>query len=644
MNLIDSLKKYSEEIVLGFVLLTGAVLRFHHLGFTSLSNDELSAITRAQHDSFSAMIRNGVMIDFHPAGVEAFMYYWMKFFGDNVFIIRFPFAVAGILSIFMLYLLAARWFNKTTALFAAAALSTLAFPLLYTQLARPYAFGLLFILAAAYFWTRILFPRENEPISGRQKKLLIAGFILSMSACTHTHYFALMLAGIIGVSGFFFLRKTNYKSYLISGILILLLFIPEIPVFSAQMSIGGLAWLSKPDESFFRGFINYCFNDSDFIFYLFITTMVSSFIYFRKRLELTKFHWLCILWFLIPFFIGYYYSVLRSPVLQYSTLLFGFPFLLMFIFSFIPDNAFRKNTVLIAVILFTLTVSYNTVKVKLYYWTHHFGVFKEIAEDAVKWTDTYGEDKITKVITVINPKYIDYYFDKMGHKMKIDFYKMEDESDLARLIAVVNNSSKTYLLYGWSNIWHPQEALQIIMKKFPLLIERDTFFNSSISLFKRDANAELSKSFLQFSTDYETDHWGEETKARTDELAHSGTYSEKLDAGKEYSISYKIKLVDLYPDGNRTVTASVWFNSKEATTDAKLVLEFVSGGKSFGWNAADLKSFNLKPGEWQQAIVSRPLPEMNAVDDIVKVYVWNSGKKTFYIDDFEVRIEKQMNQ
>ena len=132
MNLKDQIKKFPEEFILGLILLIGAVLRFHHLGFTSLSNDELSAIVRAQYNTFSEMIQNGVMIDFHPAGVEVFMYYWMKIFGDGVFIIRFPFAVAGIFSIFILYLLARRWFNKTTALFSAASLSFLQFPLLYS--------------------------------------------------------------------------------------------------------------------------------------------------------------------------------------------------------------------------------------------------------------------------------------------------------------------------------------------------------------------------------------------------------------------------------------------------------------------------------------------------------------------------------
>src|SRR5436190_5899530 len=192
MALIERIKKYPEETVLVFILFIGAILRFHHLGFTSLSNDELSAIMRAHQNSFSELIQNGVMTDFHPAGVEIFQFYWIKLFGDGVFIVRFPFVIAGILSILLLYLLAVRWFNKTSALFAASALCFLQFPLLYSQLARPYAFGLLFALASAYFWTLILFPEPNETIDRKKNLLLHIGFIFSMSACMHTHYFAFM--------------------------------------------------------------------------------------------------------------------------------------------------------------------------------------------------------------------------------------------------------------------------------------------------------------------------------------------------------------------------------------------------------------------------------------------------------------------
>jgi hypothetical protein len=638
MTITERVKKYPEETALIFLLLIGAVLRFYHLGFTSLSNDELSALIRTRFSGFSELIEKGVAVDGHPAFIQVLLFYWIKTFGDDVFIIRVPFAIAGILSVLFIFLLGKKWFGKTTGLFAAAATSTLQFPLLYSQLARPYVFSMLFTLMAAYFWTIVLF----ESTENRKKRIVqLAAFILSMSACMYTHYFSFVEAILIGIAGLFFLNRENRKEYVASGIIIVLLFLPHLSLFFRQLDIGGVGlWLGKPDESFFRNFIDYCFNDSYIVYYLCIGICVAGFVYFRKRITLSKYHWLSLLWFILLFFIGYYYSIFRNPVLQSSTLLPGFPFLLLFIFSFIPTEAFNRKISFTALLAFTIITGFSTVKEKHYFWTNHYGVFKEIAADAMKWSDKYGEHKMAKVISVANPKYIDYYFDKAGRKMKMDLYSTYEESDLGKLQNLVDTTSATYFLYGWTNVWHPYEAARIIMNKFPLIAEKDTFFNSEIILYKRDTTVVTTKIQLPDATDFEDNHWGDELKLRTDELAHSGKYSQKLDDKTEYSISFTKPLSSLQPPENKLVTAIAWVNAKEKDNNAKLVLSFESGGKAFEWYSASVASFNLKPGEWQKVTISRPVPKMKGNDDVMKVYIWNEGKKTFYVDDFEVRVEK----
>ena len=360
--MLEKIKKYPEETALAIILLIGAVFRFYHLGYTSLSNDELSALVRTRFTSFSELIEKGVAVDGHPAFVQVLLYYWTKIFGDGVFAIRFPFAVAGIFSILFLYLLGKKWFSKATGLFAAAAFSTLEFPLLYSQTARPYIFSVLFVLMAAYFWTKVLF--ENVIDRNRKNKThLLVAYILSMSACMYTHYFSFLMAAVIGITGLLFMTKENRKEYILSGAVILVLFLPHLSIFFTQLNIGGVGlWLGKPDENFLRNFISYSLNDSDLLFYLFFGICVASFIYFRKTLVITRYHWFSIGWFLVLFFIGYYYSVLRNPVLQTSTLLPGFPFLLLFVFSFIPEHSFNKKIIFSCLAVFTLVSGYRDRK------------------------------------------------------------------------------------------------------------------------------------------------------------------------------------------------------------------------------------------------------------------------------------------
>ena len=137
----------------------------------------------------------------------------------------------------------------------------------------------------------------------------------------------------------FFLNKSNFKGYFISAVSIFILYIPHIPVFRYQFGIGGVGgaegWLGKPQSDWLWKYIQYCFNDSTLLMSLFFLFFLISLIVGYKTIKLTKFHILSLLFFIVPFIIGYSYSVYRNPILQFSILIFSFPFLLMFLFSFI---------------------------------------------------------------------------------------------------------------------------------------------------------------------------------------------------------------------------------------------------------------------------------------------------------------------
>ncbi|MEM9025056.1 MAG: glycosyltransferase family 39 protein, partial [Bacteroidota bacterium] len=133
--------------ILALIFLLGAALRFYHLGDWSLSNDELSGLARTHYDSLEDVIQHGVRTEGHPAGYHLFAYAWTGLADTSNAAYRFPFALIGTLSIGLFYLLGARWFGRSVGLMAAAAFATLAFPILYSQLARPYSLALAASLA-----------------------------------------------------------------------------------------------------------------------------------------------------------------------------------------------------------------------------------------------------------------------------------------------------------------------------------------------------------------------------------------------------------------------------------------------------------------------------------------------------------------
>ena len=129
MNIVEANKSKNEYWVLLVILVVAAVLRFYNLGSTSLSNDELSSIVRAQYPTFHHLYEEGIKTDVHPAGLQVFLYSWIKIAGDSPFAVRFPFAVCGVLSVLFVFLIGRYWFNSLTGLFSAAALASLPLPM-----------------------------------------------------------------------------------------------------------------------------------------------------------------------------------------------------------------------------------------------------------------------------------------------------------------------------------------------------------------------------------------------------------------------------------------------------------------------------------------------------------------------------------
>jgi uncharacterized membrane protein len=636
-------KRNTEAFFLLIILIIGAAFRFYNYYSWSLSNDELSALTRLNFSSFSEMIEKGAAIDGHPVGVQSFLYYWVKLFGESEVSVRLPFIIAGILSILFAYLIAERWFNRTTGLFVAISLACLQFPILYSQLARPYSPGLLFSLSMVYFWTLILFPsKQNRSKSYTDSKTNIAGFVISTSACMYTHYFAFMFAGIVCLTGLLFIDRNNSKAYIISGILIILLYIPHFNIFRQQLSYGGVGeWLGKPTKDFLRTFIEYGFNGSDIVFYMMWGICIFSFIIFRQTLELSKFHIITLLWFLLPYLIGYYYSVHINPVLQYSTLLFSFPFLLIFIFSFIPDVLDDIKTIVILFIVGAV-ISVSTVFGNNFYSTQHFAVFKELAQDVIKWDDQYGEQNITRTINVFHPNYIQYYMRKYDKKTSFAIYETNSPQLIAKLKTIVDTATTQYFIYGWSNIYSDPVINEIIKSKYPNIVEEDTFFHSAITLYSKKSNAEPQpKVIYEKSFDFEEiKPVGKDSQLVSEDFAHSGTHSIKLDNNTEYSpgITESLSTINTIEG---IVDASVWVYLPDTSSETSLVITFESNGKVSDWYSVSLKDYAHQPNKWTQVIGSRKIPNAASSADIMKVYIWNKDKNTLYFDDLDVKIYKQ---
>jgi hypothetical protein len=157
------------------IMAAAAILRFINFAGFSLSNDELSALVRVQFNTFRELVDNGFFVDGHPGGIQVFLFYWVKLFGESEASLRFPFVIMGVAAVWFSWLTAKLWFGKTSALFVAACMALLQFPILYSQIARPYGSGLFFAMLTAYFWTRLIFYFDTN---SRRKYFDTTGYII----------------------------------------------------------------------------------------------------------------------------------------------------------------------------------------------------------------------------------------------------------------------------------------------------------------------------------------------------------------------------------------------------------------------------------------------------------------------------------
>ena len=472
--------KRMDYILLGVIMLVAAVLRLWKLGDVPFMHDEFSALLRTRFDNFHDFIQQGVMPDSHPIGVQLFLWGWVKLFGWSEFWVKLPFALMGIASIYLIYLIGQQWFNRKVGLFSAAFFAVSQFTVFYSQLARPYSAGLFFVLLMAYYWHKIVFE-DKKPTVG-----IYIGFALSAWACSLMHYFSIAQAGLIFLTGLFFLPKERRKAYWLSGIGAVVLFAPTLPIFYQQLfvsgSIGG--WLSAPKPTFLLDFIQYTMNYS-MLFMFFVGNIIIFPLMMGKRSkQRNPLRWFGIAWFVIIFAIAFVYSLTREPILQQSTLIFSFPFVVIVAFSMFGTRTLSpwETALEVTAILFAGTASLIMER-RHYDLMYHQG-FDQIAVEMKSDREHFG-DRIQFATKTEIGEAIKFYQEPLGIDECIVFSRIytEDgdfvrEPELGDFNRWLSEHHETPMLgFGWTDYANPLWETTAV-GNYPYLIEKKDWFTS----------------------------------------------------------------------------------------------------------------------------------------------------------------------
>ncbi|MCK4856135.1 MAG: hypothetical protein KAT31_17775, partial [Bacteroidales bacterium] len=347
---------------------------------------------------------------------------------------------------------------------------------MYSQIARPYMSGMFFSLLMVYGWHRYLFRPGKSPIAW----LIL--YVLASAVCAYNHYFSLMFAAVVGVSGLCFVTRRRLISYSLAGIAIFGLYIPHLPIFFHQFSEKGVeGWLGKPDNDFIIDYISYIFHFSPLVY-----AMVAIIIVAGMRLQRgtgllkSKFFIISLAWFILPILIGFFYSRYVNAVLQYSGLIFTFPFFLFLVFGNLPD--IKKPVKYLAVPLISLVLILTLIYGRQYYSLFYQSRFKHLILDTEQTLSKYGADNCL-VIMDSHKKISDYYYDALD--IRFDHFHYDDFTHRNEFIDLLRNAQTDYLSLAVDS--RTDLALPgIIMQYFPNIILKKDYFGGNYYLFSKN--------------------------------------------------------------------------------------------------------------------------------------------------------------
>jgi uncharacterized membrane protein len=221
------------------ILLASAVVRLWNLGKQSLWFDETYTAYVAQK-SPDLMMRFLITDGVHPPLYYWMMALWVRLFGTSAGVLRLPSAIAGVLSVGLMYLLVRRIAGKTEAALAALLLGLSPFFVWYSQDARMYAVDCLAAIAAVFvFWQLIQKPSWKN----------LAGMILAHAVFYGLHYFGVFL--LLAEICFLILFRKKYgacwKFFLLAQAAAFLPLAWWIAILLRRVNGSfGIGWIPKP--------------------------------------------------------------------------------------------------------------------------------------------------------------------------------------------------------------------------------------------------------------------------------------------------------------------------------------------------------------------------------------------------------------
>lgn len=439
-------------VALTAILLVAIVLRLYGLSQESLWYDELLSWKRSGYDTLSEVVSQAARVSVHPPGYLGFLHFVQKYWGDSEWILRFPSALCGVLSVLVFFFLGARLYTKKEGLIAAALMAVLWCPIYYSQEARPYSMLLLATMLATYFWLPLVHhARDGSKLS----RLDAAGYVVAAIISSYLHYFGLYLVILQGaVALLLCLRRVRGVPLLGAIYLVIgLAYLPWVPAMLEDLRRESI-WIQAPTPGAILEYLRFLFNGSWSLSVVaalcccalgwWVYRMVKERAYREIGVEPPSSTLILVCWLTLPFAGAYVKSLVSAPVLTPRNLIISLPAAYLLVarsITWLPLRGWGHG-------LLTLGLAGGFV------WQLIFGMdyyaepqkeqFREAVQYLVERDRVYGDSGV--LVWGAYRDQFDYYLEKSGSGRQIDVVGGR-EADLVPVIQYIIEENPRYIWY-----------------------------------------------------------------------------------------------------------------------------------------------------------------------------------------------------
>ena len=437
--------KFDTRFVLPLIIFLGAFLRFSHIDFIPLWNDELYTFTVISECGKSLNLKNIFIDPGNPPLFFLLSNIWLKFFNSSTFLIRLLPTLIGIFGIYLIYYVTDKIFNKKTALISAFLMAINIFIIVESNEIRSYILAMNLVLVGGFCFYKLLKEQSN-------KNLLL--YFISSILLINTHFYCFLFVLFNFILGLILLKENKLKYFFINIIAFLTFGIYFLISYKASFSSTFNTWLSLPTLDVLYNHIVFYFGNS-----VFFIACILFLIFMYKKLNENERNLIIysVSSVAFVFVVAYVFSWCVKPILFERYFCIFLPFFIVVVA--ISINYDYKTKFKPFVVLFIFLFSVCVPKYENFnLFSNIYFMVKYSTVDSVNYDDSYD------VYFVIpdNYKYTNYFkndFNKLKNpKIIISNNGIKENIDMIN--EYVKNSNKKRVIF-----YMPEICTNQIIKK-----------------------------------------------------------------------------------------------------------------------------------------------------------------------------------